>query len=226
MHTQPDPVPVSTVHKSRKPRQGSPKKGGPSRHARRHTHPRRDVRRVDDHRTREMRLISPIVTVSRLARRVDGTHDDGHRRRGCDWHPRQHATRKVHAFATTSSGGDAADDLVSKLRRGDGGSSSLSSIDDADGTAKERRARRRENRDRDAVTKAMLALALGAASMMPTVTTEAPVPSPVVSGAKRTVVAGAVKNAASDARSSRDERTALNAFERDVERFVGGSINL
>lgn len=72
----------------------------------------------------------------------------------------------------------------------------------------------------------MLALALGAASMMPTVTTEAPVPSPVVSGAKRTVVAGAVKNAASDARSSRDERTALNAFERDVERFVGGSINL
>ena len=177
-----------------------------------------------------MRLISPIVTVSRLAVRVDGTNDDGKRRRGCDWHPRQHATRKVHAFAT-SSGGDAADDLVSKLRRGEDGSSSLSSsssssIDDADGTAKERRARRRENRERDAVTKAMLALALGAASMMPTVTTEAPVPSPVVSGAKRTVVAGAVKNAASDARSSRDERTALNAFERDVERFVGGSINL
>lgn len=175
-----------------------------------------------------MRLISPIVTVSRLAGRVDGTHDDGKRRRGCDWHPRQHATRNVHAFAT-SSGGDAADDLVSKLRRGEDGSSSLSpssSIDDADGTAKERRVRRRENRERDALTKAVLALALGAASMMPTVTTEAPVPSPAVSGAKRTVVAGAVKNAASDARRSRNERTALNAFERDVERFVGGSINL
>lgn len=173
-----------------------------------------------------MRLVSPTATVSRLAIRVDGANDHGKRRQTCDWHPRQHATRKVHAFATTTSSGDAADDLVSKLRRGEDGASLSSSIDDADGTTKERRARRRENRERDAVTKAVLALALGVASMMPTVTTEAPAPSPVVSGAKRTVVAGAVKNAASDARSSRDERTALNAFERDVERFVGGSINL
>ena len=97
---------------------------------------------------------------------------------------------------------------------------------DADADARGRRARRRENRERDAATKAVLALALGAASMMPTVTTEPPIPSPVVSGAKRTVVAGAVKNAASDARGSGDERAALNAFERDVGRFVGGSINL
>jgi len=138
---------------------------------------------------------------------------------------RQHSTRKV----TTASSGDAADDLVSKLRRGE--TTERSSVDpsvdgDADADARGRRARRRENRERDAATKAVLALALGAASMMPTVTTEPPIPSPVVSGAKRTVVAGAVKNAASDARGSGDERTALNAFERDVGRFVGGSINL
>ena len=136
---------------------------------------------------------------------------------------RQHSTRKV----TTASSGDAADDLVSKLRRGETERSSTPSVDgDADADARGRRARRRENRERDAATKAVLALALGAASMMPTVTTEPPIPSPVVSGAKRTVVAGAVKNAASDARGSGDERTALNAFERDVGRFVGGSINL
>ena len=173
-----------------------------------------------------MRVISTVVAAPRVVVRAADATPRG-RRRGCErllLETRQHSTRKV----TTASSGDAADDLVSKLRRGETERSSVDpSVDgDADADARGRRARRRENRERDAATKAVLALALGAASMMPTVTTEPPIPSPVVSGAKRTVVAGAVKNAASDARGSGDERTALNAFERDVGRFVGGSINL
>jgi hypothetical protein len=178
-----------------------------------------------------MRVISTVVVAPRVVvRAADATLRGRRRRRGCrerslPLETRQHSTRKV--TTTASSGDDAADDLVSKLRRGETERSSTPSVDDgADADARGRRARRRENRERDAATKAVLALALGAASMMPTVTTEPPIPSPVVSGAKRTVVAGAVKNAASDARGGGDERAALNAFERDVGRFVGGSINL
>ena len=178
-----------------------------------------------------MRVISTVVAAPRVVVRAADATLRGRRRRGsCErsllLETRQHSTRKV---TTTASTGDAADDLVSKLRRGE--TTERSSVDpsvdgDSDADAKGRRARRRENRERDAATKAVLALALGAASMMPTVTTEPPIPNPVVSGAKRTVVAGAVKNAASDARGSGDEGAALNAFERDVGRFVGGSINL
>jgi hypothetical protein len=66
----------------------------------------------------------------------------------------------------------------------------------------------------------VLAFALGVVSMMPTMTTDAPTPQPVVSGVKRTMVAGTVKSATSDA-TRRRETAAEAQFTRDVERFVG-----
>lgn len=116
-----------------------------------------------------------------------------------------------------SSASASGDDLVARLRRGE----SSSSRDGDAGAAAARRAEHKANREKDAVTKAMLALALGVASMMPTITTEAPAPSPVVTGAKRTVVAGTMKSATSDANRTRDASAAEDAFVRDVERFVG-----
>lgn len=116
-----------------------------------------------------------------------------------------------------SSASASGDDLVARLRRGE----SSSSRDGDAGAAAARRAEHKANREKDAVTKAVLALALGVASMMPTITTEAPAPSPVVTGAKRTVVAGTMKSATSDANRTRDASAAEDAFVRDVERFVG-----
>ena len=98
-------------------------------------------------------------------------------------------------------------DLVAELRRGEARTST--------------REGRRENRARDGATKALLALALGAASMMPQITSEAPTPSPVVSGVKRTVVAGTVKSATSDARRLGSKESGEERFRRDVEQFIG-----
>ena len=107
------------------------------------------------------------------------------------------------------------DDLVAKLRLGD-------SVDAGRAVKPTRleRAAARVNRERDAATKAVLAFALGVVSMMPTMTTDAPTPQPVVSGVKRTMVAGTVKSATSDA-TRRGETAAEAQFTRDVERFVG-----
>ena len=107
------------------------------------------------------------------------------------------------------------DDLVAKLRLGD-------SVDAGRAVKPTRleRAAARVNRERDAATKAVLAFALGVVSMMPTMTTDAPTPQPVVSGVKRTMVAGTVKSATSDA-TRRRETAAEAQFTRDVERFVG-----
>ena len=74
-------------------------------------------------------------------------------------------------------------------------------------------------RERDAVTRSVLAVALGVAAMMPTITAEAPTPHPVTVGVKRTIVAGTVKNVATDARGKGNK--AEEAFFRDVERYVG-----
>lgn len=82
-----------------------------------------------------------------------------------------------------------------------------------------RASRRRASRERDSITKTFLALALGVAAMMPTITADAPTPSPITIGAKRTIVAGAVKTATTDARGKVDK--AEEAFFRDVERYVG-----
>ena len=116
-----------------------------------------------------------------------------------------------------SSARASSDELVARLRRGE----SSSSMDGDGRAAAARRAAHKANREKDAVTKGVLALALGVASMMPTITTEAPAPSPVVTGAKRTVVAGTMKSATSDANRARDASAAEDVFVRDVERFVG-----
>lgn len=78
---------------------------------------------------------------------------------------------------------------------------------------------RRGRRARDGATQAFLAAALGFAAMMPQITSEAPTPSPVVTGAKRTVVAGTVKSATSDV--TRKEGAGDARFHEDVRRFVG-----
>ena len=98
-------------------------------------------------------------------------------------------------------------DLVAELRLGEARTST--------------RERRRANRARDGATKALLAVALGFASMMPQITSEAPTPSPVVSGVKRTVVAGTVKSATSDARRLGSKESAEERFQRDVDQFIG-----
>ena len=131
---------------------------------------------------------------------------DSHRRRV----PKRRATSADDA--PTSDASSAArraksDDLVAKLRLGESA--------DAGRAVKPTRLERaaaRVNRERDAATKAVLAFALGVASMMPTMTTDAPTPQPVVSGVKRTVVAGNGEE--------RDERR--DARGRDVG---GGAIH-
>jgi hypothetical protein len=139
---------------------------------------------------------------------------DSHRRRV----PKRRATSADDA--PTSDASSTArraknDDLVAKLRLGD-------SLDAGRAVKPTRleRAAARVNRERDAATKAVLAFALGVVSMMPTMTTDAPTPQPVVSGVKRTMVAGTVKSATSDA-TRRRETAAEAQFTRDVERFVG-----
>ena len=128
-----------------------------------------------------------------------------------------HSTHQERSLGDASSTARRAknDDLVAKLRLGD-------SVDAGRAVKPTRleRAAARVNRERDAATKAVLAFALGVVSMMPTMTTDAPTPQPVVSGVKRTMVAGTVKSATSDA-TRRGETAAEAQFTRDVERFVG-----
>ena len=139
---------------------------------------------------------------------------DSHRRRV----PKRRATSADDAPTRDPSSAARrakSDDLVAKLRLGESA--------DAGRAVKPTRLERaaaRVNRERDAATKAVLAFALGVASMMPTMTTDAPTPQPVVSGVKRTVVAGTVKSATSDATRG-GETSAEAQFTRDVERFVG-----
>jgi hypothetical protein len=127
-----------------------------------------------------------------------------------DFHRRRVPKRRATSAddAPTSDASSKArraknDDLVAKLRLGESA--------DAGRAVKPTRLERaaaRVNRERDA------------ASMMPTMTTDAPTPQPVVSGVKRTMVAGTVKSATSDA-TRRGETAAEAQFTRDVERFVG-----
>ena len=146
----------------------------------------------------------PVTACARRDRRVAGAVHRASASSGAEGGERE----SLASGAASSRGRD--DDLVARLRLGESGGGE---------SAASRGAVRREMRERDAVTRSVLAVALGVAAMMPTITAEAPTPHPVTVGAKRTIVAGAVKNVATDARGKVDK--AEEAFFRDVERYVG-----